>query len=38
MVGYMLNNSVDGEKIFSYAFVKTANYGESFSYTIMEIQ
>lgn len=32
------NNSVNGEKIFSYAFVKTVNNSENFSYTIMENQ
>mgnify|MGYP000504192071 CR=1 FL=1 len=30
------NNSVNGEKVFSYAFVKTAKYGENFSYTVMD--
>jgi hypothetical protein len=28
-------NSINGEKIFSYAFVRSANRGENFSYTIM---
>ena len=28
-------NSINGESIFSYAFVRSANRGENFSYTIM---
>ena len=28
-------NSINGENIFSYAFVRSANRGENFSYTIM---
>ena len=28
-------NSINGESLFSYAFVRSANRGENFSYTIM---
>ena len=29
------NNSINGDSIFSYAFVRSANRGENFSYTVM---
>ncbi|MDD2636920.1 MAG: hypothetical protein PHW82_15615 [Bacteroidales bacterium] len=32
----MLHNSVDGEQVFSYAFVRTSNRTDYFSYTLME--
>jgi hypothetical protein len=32
----MLHNSVNGKRVFSYAFVKTINKADYFSYTLME--
>jgi hypothetical protein len=34
----IFQNSVNGEKVFSYAFVKTFDNADYFSYTIMENQ